>query len=311
MKEHKRYNAIGAHLKEEFGFKVIKLSIDGGFTCPNRDGTLSTEGCIFCSEEGSGDFAAPAFLTIDQQIRQQIELLKNKWPEGKYIAYFQKYTNTYADLQILKEKLESPLTNPSITGIAIATRPDCLPSEVIQLLKALNEKTYLWVELGLQTIHEKSAELINRQYPLSTFEKALSDLNAANIRTVVHLIMGIPFETKEKMLESVAYIASKNIFGIKLHLLHILENTRLAELYRKGTFNTLEKQEYIDLICDALEMIPKDVTIHRLTGDAPRKLLIAPKWSADKRSVLNGINMELKRRNSYQGKNYSPSLPSL
>lgn len=302
MRDGKRYYSIGQYLKEKFGCKVIKLSIDGGFTCPNRDGTLSTGGCIFCSEQGSGDFASPSYLSIHEQIDSQICLLKNKWPKGKYIAYFQKYTNTYADIAALRQKLESPLTHPLISGIAIATRPDCLSEETIEFLKELNEKTFLWVELGLQTIHERTAELINRCYPLSVFEKALSDLDKAGIKTVVHLIMGLPFETYEEMLESAEYLSSKNIFGIKLHLLHVLRNTKLSDIYESGGFKTLEKNEYINIICDVLEIMPKHVTIHRLTGDAPKNLLIAPKWSADKKSVLNGIDAELRKRNSWQGK---------
>ncbi len=300
--DNKRYNAIGGYLKNRFGCKLIKLSLDGGFTCPNRDGTLSSNGCIFCSGGGSGDYASSRQLNIHDQVDSQIQLLKRKWPKGKYLAYFQNYTNTYADIETLKRSYCNALTYPSIIGLAIATRPDCLSGETLELLSDLNNKTYLWVELGLQTIHEKTAQLINRQYPLKVFEKALTELNQRNIRTVIHLIMGLPSETKHDMLQSVCYLSSKNIFGVKIHLLHVLKDTPLCQMYYQDMFNTLNKEEYTNLIVDALEILPSEITIHRLTGDAPRKMLIAPKWSTDKKSVLNGIDAELRKRNSWQGK---------
>lgn len=300
--ENKRFNALGPYLKNMFQTKVIKLSLDGGFTCPNRDGTLSNEGCIYCSPLGSGDFAANKTLDIDTQLKQQISLLKNKWPQGSYIAYFQNFTNTYGSIDLLKELYLEALSHPKVIGLAIATRPDCLSDEVIDLLSMLNKKTFLWVELGLQTIHQSTADLINRQYPLSTFEEALDRLNQHQIKTVAHLIFGLPFETKIDMLDSVGYISSHNLFGIKLHLLHVLKHTKLANMYDKGMFSTLDKETYINLIVDALEILPPEITIHRLTGDAPWKTLIAPKWSTDKRGILNGIDAKLKRRDSWQGK---------
>lgn len=299
--DNKRYHAIGFYLKKEFGTKIIKLSLDGGFTCPNRDGTLSKKGCIFCSSQGSGDFSASKNLSISDQITSQINLLKNKWPKGQYIAYFQNYTNTYGDIKILRKLYYEALRNPFVIGLAIATRPDCLSDETLELLSELNKKTFLWIELGLQTIHEQTAQYINRQYSLSTFETALEKLNQNHIKTVVHLIFGLPNESKEDMLQSAAYLASKNIFGVKLHLLHVLKNTRLAQIYHSGCFETLEKNTYIELVVDALELLPPHVTIHRVTGDAPWKLLIAPKWSTDKKGILNGIDAELKRRDSRQG----------
>lgn len=298
---NKRYNAIGSYLKKEFGYKVIKLSLDGGFSCPNRDGTLSNDGCIFCSEKGSGDFTSSSVLNINEQLTEQISLLKKKWPSGKYIAYFQSYTNTYGEINDLKTIFYQALSHPDVIGLAIATRPDCLSDDVLELLSELNKKTYLWIELGLQSIHEKTAILINRCYPLSTFERAVENLNKYNIRIVVHLIFGLPNESKDEILESVRYMSEKNIFGIKIHLLHVLENTRLAEIYEKGIFRTLEKDEYIQLVVDALELIPPNITIHRLTGDAPWRSLVAPKWSTDKKGILNGIDKELLKRNSRQG----------
>ncbi|MEG1930535.1 MAG: TIGR01212 family radical SAM protein [Anaerovorax sp.] len=287
------YNTIGTYLKREFGCKIMKLSLECGFTCPNRDGTKGVGGCIFCSASGSGDFAS--------DIPGQIELLKKKWPTGKYIAYFQSYTNTYAPVEILRQKYEEALRYPGVVGIAIATRPDCLSQEVLELLNELNQKTFLWVELGLQTIHEDTALLINRCYPLATFDEAMRNLTTLQIKTVVHLILGLPGETREDMFCSLKYICEKNIFGLKLHMLNVLKNTQLASFYPdKLSIPTME--DYIKLTVDLLEIIPPNITIHRLTADAPRNLLIAPEWSYKKHSILNGINKELRQRKSYQGK---------
>ncbi len=301
------YNSIGNCLKERFGCKVIKLSLDAGFTCPNRDGTKGTGGCIFCSAEGSGDFAS--------DIPGQIALLSGKWPSGKYIAYFQSHTNTYAPVEVLREKYNQVLEYPDIIGIAIATRPDCLSPEVLELLSELNQKTFLWVELGLQTIHENTALLINRCYPLSVFDRSVEELSQLRIKTVVHLILGLPGETREDMLESVRYVCGKDIFGIKLHLMNVLKDTRLEEFY-PDRIHIPTKEEYINLVVDALEIVPQHITIHRVTADAPRHLLIAPEWGYEKRSILNGIQKEFRKRGSCQGKmlynsSSGPSLPSL
>ncbi len=303
------FNSIGNYLKSRFGCKVIKLSLDAGFTCPNRDGTKGVGGCIFCSADGSGDFAS--------DIPGQIKLLSKKWPSGKYIAYFQSHTNTYAPVEILREKFYQALEYPDVIGIAIATRPDCLSLETLELLSELNKTTFLWVELGLQTMHEKTALLMNRCYPLSVFDQAMKSLNERQIKTVVHLILGLPGETREDMLSSVSYVCNKGIFGIKLHLMNVLKGTRLAEFY-PNRIHIPTKEEYISLVVDVLEMIPNQITIHRVTADAPRHLLIAPEWGYEKRSILNGISKEFKYRSSYQGKqletgkqSYSPSLPSL
>jgi radical SAM protein (TIGR01212 family) len=283
------FNSIGDYLKKRFGCKVIKLSLYAGFTCPNRDGTKGTGGCIFCSAEGSGDFAS--------DIPGQIRLLSKKWPSGKYIAYFQSHTNTYAPVEVLREKYYQALEYPDVIGIAIATRPDCLSPEILELLSELNQKTFLWVELGLQTIHEETARLINRCYPLPVFDRAVDELSALRIKTVVHLILGLPGETREDMMESVRYVCGKDIFGVKLHLMNVLKDTKLAEFY-PDRIHIPKKEEYINLVVDALEIIPKHITIHRVTADAPRHLLIAPEWGYEKRSVLNGIQKEFKHRGS-------------
>lgn len=289
------YNSIGNFLKERFGCKVIKLSLDAGFTCPNRDGTKGTGGCIFCSAEGSGDFAS--------DIPDQINLLSKKWPSGKYIAYFQSHTNTYAPVEVLREKYQQALEYPDVIGIAIATRPDCLSPEILELLSELNQKTFLWIELGLQTIHENTALLINRCYPLSVFDEAIDALSSLNIKAVVHLILGLPDESRDDMLESVRYVCKKNVFGIKLHLMNVLKDTKLAEYY-PHRIRIPKKEEYINLVVDILEIIPPHITIHRVTADAPRHLLIAPEWGYEKRSILNGIQKEFRERGSYQGKKF-------
>lgn len=293
------FHSIGNFLKHEFGCKVIKLSLDAGFTCPNRDGTKGVGGCIFCSAEGSGDFAS--------DIPGQIKLLSNKWPSGKYIAYFQSHTNTYAPADVLREKFEQALEYPDVIGLAVATRPDCLSDEILELLSELNQKTFLWVELGLQTIHDETAELINRCYPLSVFDQAMEALSAQNIRTVVHLILGLPGESQKQMLDSVRYVCDKNVFGMKLHLMNVLKGTRLEEFY-PDRIHIPTMEEYINLVVDALEMIPPQITIHRVTADAPRELLVAPEWSYEKRRILNGISKEFRRRGSHQGSRIDPAV---
>lgn len=286
-------NTIGRYLKEKFGCKTVKLALNGNFTCPNRDGSKSALGCLFCSDTGSGDTAS--------DIPGQIQLLSNKWPTAKYIAYFQNHTNTYAPLEKLQALYAEALANEKIEGLAIATRPDCLADDIIELLRALNDKTFLWLELGLQSSNEKTAELINRCYPLSVFDEAMEKLHKYNIKTVVHLIFGLPGETRETMLDSVRYVCSKNVFGIKIHLLNVVKNSRMALEYPDYVpFASMD--EYINLVCDALEIIPPEITVHRMTGDAPRPTLISPEWSYKKRSILNGIHLELHRRKSWQGK---------
>ena len=285
-------NTISSYLKKEFGQKTVKLSIDGGFTCPNRDGSKASGGCLFCSEGGGGDFAST--------IEDQIQLLSEKWPKAKYLAYFQNHTNTYAPVEELRDKYQKALGHPLISGIAIATRPDCIGEDVLDLLSEINEEHFLWVELGLQTIHQKTADLINRCYDLPVYDSAIKALNRRGIKTVVHLILGLPGESREDMIQSVKYVCGSGAWGIKLHLLNVVKGSRMEQDY--SSYNPFDSIDaYVNLVCDLIEIIPADMVIHRLTGDAPRKILITPEWSYKKRTILNGINTELKRRGSRQG----------
>lgn len=284
------YYSFNQYLKDTFGCKVYKISINAGFTCPNRDGTLGTRGCIFCSRGGSGDFAESSSLSVTEQIESGKLRVAKKIKSGKYIAYFQAFTNTYAPIDVLAEKYCEAINHPDIVGISIATRPDCLGEEVLTLLSEINKIKPVFVELGLQTIHEKTAEYIRRGYPLSVYDNAIKALKKAGINTVVHLIIGLPNESREEMLESVEYACKSGADGIKLQLLHILKGTDLADDYLSGKFEVLSMEEYLSIIKDCVEIIPKNVVIHRLTGDGPKKDLIAPLWSADKKSVLNALN---------------------
>ncbi len=299
---NKNYHTLDYELKKYFGEKTIKLSINGGFTCPNRDGTLSKNGCIFCSEKGSGDFAGNVDSSINKQIADQISLLSKKWKSSTYIAYFQSYTNTYDTVKNLQKKYFEALNVKNVKGIAIATRPDCINEDIAKLLSQIKEKTYLWVELGLQTIHESTAKLIRRGYDLEVFNEAVKLLNKYNIKVVVHLILGLPGEKRNDILESVKYISTKKIWGVKLHLLHILKNTDLEKFYHQTNFKILSQEEYVNLVCDCLELLPENIVIHRVTGDGKRSELIEPMWSLNKLQVLNDIDYEFLRRNSYQGK---------
>ena len=290
----KRFLAAGSWLKEYFGQKTIKLSIDGGFTCPNRDGSKGFGGCTFCSDTGSGEFAS----SIDKQIR----LLSKKWPSAKYLAYFQNHTNTYASVSELRQKYCDILGNPKIEGLVIGTRPDCLSDDVLDLLEEINKNHFLWVELGLQTIHQKTADEFNRCYDLCEFDRAVDELSKRGIRYVVHLILGLPDETHDMMLDSVRYVSQKpGLFGMKLHLLNIVKGSALACTHADYLpFSSID--EYVDLVVKCLEIIPPDVTIHRLTGDAPRSILISPPWSFNKRTILNRIDEQLSLRDTWQGK---------
>ncbi len=303
---NKRYRTLNYELKKIFGKKVIKLSIDGGFTCPNRDGTIGERGCIFCSEEGSGEFAGNRNKNITCQMDQQRKLLEKKWNTELIIPYFQSFTSTYEDVSKLKIKYDEALKYEGTVGLAVATRPDCLENEKIELLSTYNKDYLVWVELGLQTIHEKSANLIRRGYNLNVFENTLKRLNNEKIKTVVHVIVGLPGESKNDIIKTVKYLSSQNIWGIKFHLLHILKDTDLEKYYHEVGFKLLEREEYIDIICDAIEFLRQDIVVHRVTGDGKKSDLIAPNWSLDKLRVLSGIDMELKRRDSYQGIKYLP-----
>ena len=302
MWNDKRYHTLDYELKKIFGEKTIKLSIDGNFTCPNRDGTRGYGGCIFCSERGSGDFTERG-KTITEQIVEQKQFMSKKWKSNTYIAYFQNYTNTYDTVDNLRKKYYEALSCENIKGIAIATRPDCINDEIADLLEELNQKTFLWVELGLQTIYNKTGEFIRRGYSLEQFDKAVEILKKKNIKTVVHLIMGLPGESISQMLNSVKYISNLNIWGVKIHMLHILKNTDLANYYEKNPYEILSLEEYVELICDSLELLDKDIVVHRLTGDGKKSDLIEPKWTLHKLKVLSDIDKTLKIRESFQGKN--------
>ena len=323
---NKRINMIGEYLKEEFGEKIVKLALDGNFTCPNRDGSKGTGGCIFCSADGSGDFAGT--------ISSQIKLLSDKWPNAKYIAYFQNHTNTYAPAEELKQKYLAALDgHPDIIGLAIATRPDCISEEVYELLAELNKRTFLWVELGLQSAHDKTGETINRCHPVALYDEAVKKLASLGIRTVTHLILGLPSyikpavydeagnlledavvipETREEMLDSVRHVSapvgynattgSDRIFGIKLHMLNIVRGSQMEKLCPNYVpFDTIG--DYTELAVEAICTIPKEITLHRISADAPRPILIAPEWSFKKRTILNEIHKKMADRNLCQGQN--------
>lgn len=298
----KPYHSLDYELKRRFGGKVYKLTLNGGMSCPNRDGKISFGGCIFCSAGGSGDFASSAALSIPEQIRDAKSRLTGKRPAERYIAYFQAYTNTYGPLGHLRKIFTEAIADEEIVALSVATRPDCLGEDVIELLSELNAQKPVWVELGLQTIHESSARFIRRGYPLSVFTDAVTRLSARGIEVVVHVILGLPGETKEMMLETVSYLNTLPIQGIKLQLLHVLEGTDLAHYYRDGGFRVLSEEEYIDILLDCIGSLRPDITVHRITGDGPKELLIAPLWSSAKRSVLNRIHREMKLRGIYQGK---------
>lgn len=308
----KPYHSLDYDCKTHFGEKIYKIALDAGMTCPNRDGHLGTRGCIFCSEGGSGDFASDGKSlsdtpSISQQIIEGKTYFHTKNVGKRFIAYFQSFTNTYAPIERLEQLYTEALLEPTIIGISIATRPDCIPNEVIFLLSKLQKQfpnKFIWIELGLQTIHSATANFIRRGYPLSVFEDTVKKLQAIQIPIIVHVILGLPNETKSMMLETCQYLNTLNINGIKLQLLHVLKNTDLATVFEKKTFEILSFEEYIDIVISCLEIISPSVTIHRVTGDGPKELLIAPQWSTNKRNVLNSLLQEMKRRNTWQGKLY-------
>ena len=296
-----KQKTLNKYLRERFGQKVYKLALDGGFTCPNRDGTLGTKGCIFCSAGGSGDFAEDRNLSITQQIEYGKRRVVAKMPKNKesnidtnkYIAYFQAFTNTYGPVERLRALYTEAINHPDIVAVSIGTRPDCLPDEVLDLLDELNPIKPIWIELGLQTIHQKTANYIRRGYPLSVYDKAVQDLSSRNIEVITHIILGLPGESKEDMLDTVKYVGESGVQGIKLQLLHVLKDTDLAKDYEQGLFECMTREEYINLVSDCLDILPDDIIIHRLTGDGPKRTLIAPEWSKDKKKVLNALNHKL------------------
>lgn len=287
-----KYTTLNSYLKEKFGCKVYKISLDCGFTCPNRDGTLGYGGCIFCSEGGSGDFAESRSMSVTEQIESGKEKVKNKIKSGKYIAYFQAFTNTYADVNTLEKLYTEAINHPDIVALSVATRPDCLEQEKVELLGKLNKIKPIFVELGLQTVNDKTAKYIRRGYTLDVYDDAVERLHEQGINVVTHIIIGLPYETKEDMLSTVKYVC-KVTDGIKLQLLHILKGTDLAKEYCEHKFEVLTLEEYTDIIAECVKIIPENVVIHRLTGDGAKKDLIAPLWSADKKKVLNTINKRL------------------
>lgn len=299
--ENKPYRSLNLYYREVFGRKAAKISLDGGFTCPNRDGTCGTGGCLFCSAGGSGDFAEHASFSITEQIAKGKSQTSDKWKDAAYIAYFQAFTNTYAPAEELRRKYEEALSCEGIEGLSIATRADCLPEEVVELLDELRQKTNLWLELGLQTANEKTAQFIRRGYDNSVFETAVTVLAKHNIPIVVHVILGLPGETKEDMLATIQYLNRLPIQGIKLQLLHVLSDSDLAQLYLSGGYTPLTKEAYIALIGECIAHLREDIVIHRLTGDGDKDTLLAPLWSLNKRDVLNSIHKYLKEQNIRQG----------
>ena len=300
--DNKRYHTLNYHLKEKYKSKVVKISLNANFTCPNIDGTKGYGGCIYCSKLGSGDFGGNKEKTLNEQFNDIKKIIDKKWPNSKYIAYFQARTNTYAPVNILKEKYESVLKIKNVIGIAIATRADAITDDCLEYLEKLNKKTNLTIELGLQTIHNKTSKLINRCHTLEEFEETYKKLKEKNIETVVHIINGLPYETEEMMLETVKYLNKLNIDGIKIHMLNIIKDTPIEKLYEKEKFHILTKEEYINIVIKQLELLNPKIVIHRITSDPDPKELIEPKWLIKKFCVLNDIDKEMKRRDTYQGK---------
>ena len=295
-------------LKEKFNEKIYKVSLDGGFTCPNRDGKVSRGGCIFCSENGSGDFTATKLKSIHAQIEEQIDLVSKKYKGDKYIAYFQNFTNTYAEVSYLRKIYEEALSHEKIVGLAIATRPDCLEDDVLELLAELNKKIFLWVELGLQTLNDDVAKYFNRAYETEIYKEASEKLNRLNIKFVTHIIIGLPKEEEDDYLKTAIFAQNCGTWGIKLHLMYVVKNTPLEKLYLNGALKVNTKEEYVEKVVNVLENISSEIVVHRLTGDGDRETLVAPLWSIKKIDVLNSIHKELKRRNTYQGKLYYGGL---
>lgn len=303
--DDKRYHTFNYHLKQHFNEKIFKVALDAGFDCPNRDGTVAYGGCTFCSVAGSGDFAGDRVDPIPVQFEKIKSRTHNqKWKEGKYIAYFQSFTNTHAPLHVLKEKFEAALQIEGVVGLSIGTRPDCLPDDVVEYLAELNERTYLWVELGLQTIHEETSKLINRAHTMDVYYEGVKKLRAHNINVCSHIINGLPLEDYDMMMETAHAVAQMDVQGIKIHLLHLLKGTPMVKQYEKGMLEFLTKEDYINLIVDQLRILPPEMIIHRITGDGPIDQMIGPMWSVDKWDVLNSIDRELMNQDAVQGDQY-------
>ncbi|AUN13955.1 TIGR01212 family radical SAM protein [Paraclostridium sordellii] len=303
--DNKRYHTWNYYLRSNFGEKVFKVSINAGFSCPNIDGTITYGGCTYCSKEGSGDFAGNPNDNLIKQFEDIKQMMHKKWHSAKYIGYFQAFTNTHAPVNILKEKYETILNLEDVIGLSISTRPDCLPDDVVEYLAKLNKKTNLWVELGLQTIHNKTSKVINRGHDYDTFLEGVEKLKKHNIKTVVHIINGLPGEDYNMMMETAKAVSELGVHGIKIHLLHVLKNTPMEKMLEKEMFTLMEKDEYVNLVCDQLEILPPEMVVHRLTGDGKRDEMVGPMWSLKKWEVLNAIDDTMKKRNSYQGIKYN------
>ncbi|WP_025163116.1 TIGR01212 family radical SAM protein [Paraclostridium bifermentans] len=302
--DNKRYHTWNYYLRSNFGEKVFKVSINAGFSCPNIDGTVAYGGCTYCSKQGSGDFAGNPNDNLIKQFEDIKEMMHKKWHNAKYIGYFQAFTNTHAPVSVLKEKYETILNLDDVIGLSISTRPDCLPDDVLEYLSELNKKTNLWVELGLQTIHDETSKIINRGHDYNTFLEGVEKLKRHNIKTVVHIINGLPGEDYNMMMETAKAVADLGVHGIKIHLLHVLKETPMENMLKKGMFNLMEKDDYINLVCDQLEIIPPEMVVHRLTGDGKRDEIVGPMWSLKKWEVLNAIDDTMRERDSYQGIKY-------
>lgn len=305
---NKRYHTLDYYYKNRFHEKVFKVSLDAGFSCPNIDGTIGYNGCIYCSKLGSGEYAGNKEEPIEVQFHKVKEIMLKKWPKAKYIGYFQAHTNTYAKVEKLNELYTKILNEPGVIGLNIATRPDAITEECLDYLTELNKKTYLTIELGLQTTNEKTSKLINRCHTLTCFEEMVNKLRERNIDVVVHIINGLPYETKEDMLNTVKYLNSLDIQGIKIHMLSILKDTPLEKLYEKEHFKMLTKEEYIDIVIEQLEVLRPDIVIHRITGDPKIDDLVEPNWLIKKFGVLNDIDKEMAKRDTYQGKKLNESI---
>ncbi|GAA0104418.1 TIGR01212 family radical SAM protein [Paraclostridium sordellii] len=303
--DNKRYHTWNYYLRSNFGEKVFKVSINAGFSCPNIDGTITYGGCTYCSKEGSGDFAGNPNDNLIKQFEDIKQMMHKKWHSAKYIGYFQAFTNTHAPVNILKEKYETILNLEDVIGLSISTRPDCLPDDVVEYLAKLNKKTNLWVELGLQTIHDKTSKIINRGHDYDTFLEGVEKLKKHNIKTVVHIINGLPGEDYNMMMETAKAVSELGVHGIKIHLLHVLKNTPMEKMLEKEMFTLMEKDKYVNLVCDQLEILPPEMVVHRLTGDGKRDEMVGPMWSLKKWEVLNAIDDTMKKRNSYQGMKYN------
>lgn len=299
--DNKRYHTWNYYLRNTFGQKVFKVSINAGFTCPNIDGKISSGGCTYCSKDGSGDFAGNPKDNLIKQFDDITKMMHKKWTSAKYIGYFQAFTNTYAPLDVLKEKYETILKLDDVIGLSISTRPDCLPNDVVDYLGELNQKTNLWVELGLQTIHDNTSKMINRGHDYEEFVKGVEKLKAKNIKVIVHIINGLPGEDYDMMIETAKAVAKMGVDGIKIHLLHVIKDTPMEKMLEKNMMSLMTQNEYIKLVCDQLEILPETMIVHRLTGDGKRDELVGPLWSLKKWEVLNSIDAELNKRNSYQG----------